>query len=192
MGHDEGKSWAAAWAKAVGEQIQRVRKSRGMTVQRLSQICGELQYPIPRSTLTNLETGRKESVVVQEVAILAEALGVPAVELLFPGLPDGPFEYLPGQTATAWKALEQFTGETAGRIPGPLDKESHLDLMRSVAYHTNELRELERKIQGSKPGSGSETYVQMLKDTERRIKTERRALKAFGYTITDGEGAGDE
>ncbi|MDO1482052.1 helix-turn-helix domain-containing protein [Rhodococcus ruber] len=192
MGHDEGKSWAAAWAKAVGEQIQRVRKGRGITVQRLSQLCSELRYPIPRSTLTNLETGRKESVVVQEVVVLAQALGVPAVELLFPGLPDGPFEYLPGQTATAWEALEQFTGETAGRIPGPLDKESHLDLMRSVAYHTNDLRELERKIQESEPGPGRETYVQLLKSTERQIQTARWALKAFGYTITDGEGAGDE
>lgn len=43
--------------------------------------------------------------------MLAAALGVPPVALLFPNLPDGDVEVLPGQVMSSADAMRWFTGE---------------------------------------------------------------------------------
>lgn len=148
MGPDTGKAWAAGWAKSVGAEIQKHRKQRGLTVQRLSEKCSELHYPIPRSTLTNLEVGRKESLVVQELVVIATALNVPPVQLLFPGLMTEQCEFLPGQYTTAWDALKQFTGEDG--LPDAASMRDqpgyHLSLMRQVDHNAAQVMTLKARI----------------------------------------------
>jgi hypothetical protein len=63
-----------------------------------------------------LESGRKRSLDIAELLILAAALGVPPVTLLFPDLPDGDVEVLPGEFVSSIAALLRFTGE---RDPDP-------------------------------------------------------------------------
>ena len=53
--------------------------------------------------------------------VLAAALEVPPVELLFPDLPDGEVEALPGRVTTSWQAVQWFSGESQGKdclVPG--------------------------------------------------------------------------
>ncbi|WP_139812926.1 helix-turn-helix domain-containing protein [Prescottella equi] len=149
MGPDTGKAWAAGWAKSVGAEIQKHRKQRGLTVQRLSEKCSELHYPIPRSTLTNLEVGRKESLVVQELVVIATALNVPPVQLLFPGLMTEQCEFLPGQYTTAWDALKQFTGEDG--LPDAASMRDqpgyHLSLMRQIDYNAAQIMKTRARIE---------------------------------------------
>lgn len=90
-------------------------------MQGLSEACESLGYPIPRSTLTNLELGRKESVVLQELAVIAAALDVPPVLLAFPTQMEERIEVLPNAYATTLGAIRWFTGEAPLFATRPTD-----------------------------------------------------------------------
>jgi len=76
--------WPREWTAQVGRAVVRCRKQQGVSAARLSELCAEAGFPIPRNTITNLENGRKESLPVHEVVVLAEALKVSPADLLFP------------------------------------------------------------------------------------------------------------
>lgn len=112
----EQAEWSAAWTAVVGEQVRAWRERRGVkSVQKLADGCTELGYPIPRATLDALERGRRPSLPVHELAVIAAALDVPPVLLLFP-LHDTSTEVLPGVRAEPAVALRWFAGE--GTRPG--------------------------------------------------------------------------
>ncbi len=68
-------------SRVVGRQLKRLRESRGLSAQRLADRCAELGAPeINRSVIANIES-RRESVSIDEVSILAQALDVSPVQL---------------------------------------------------------------------------------------------------------------
>jgi len=107
---NQGESWHRDTAKRIGEAIAARRKTLGITAQQLAERCKHLGVPIHRTTITKIENGRPRF-DVGELLVLAVALDVPPVLLLFPGLPDGEVERLPGDRGTSEAALWWFTGE---------------------------------------------------------------------------------
>jgi transcriptional regulator with XRE-family HTH domain len=81
-----------------------------MSAQELSDRCSELGYPVARNTITNLENGRKEVVSVQEVDVLARALNIPPVMLLYPIGLDDRVDVLPGAGRELFEAIQWFAG----------------------------------------------------------------------------------
>jgi hypothetical protein len=65
--------------------------------------------PIPRSVLANFESGRRGTVSVAELLVLAGALDCPPVELIVPLAPDGAVELLPHRLSSAREADAWFT-----------------------------------------------------------------------------------
>jgi hypothetical protein len=84
--------------------------------------------------IANLESGRKRGLDVAELLVLAAALDVPPVTLLFPGLPDADTEKLPGQTVSAVAAMLWFTGEYADSDLGRLLKLSRDRLLKQAQH----------------------------------------------------------
>lgn len=80
----QGREWPGDWTEHIGKAVARHRKQKGLSAQALSDRCAEMGFRIPRNTITNLENGRKESVPVHEMWLLARALDVAAIDLLFP------------------------------------------------------------------------------------------------------------
>ena len=78
------EGWPEALTKSVVAQISSYRKKRGLSYQQLAEQCTELGYPTLRTTLANLEAHKRKSLTLHELIILAAALDVPPVELLFP------------------------------------------------------------------------------------------------------------
>ncbi len=106
---EQGREWVRRWTASVSETI---RIARGkMSAQQLSDRCAKLGYPIPRSTIQNLEIGRKESISIHEVVVLAQALNIPPLQLIFPIGREQNFELLPDTTVPTWLAASWFTGE---------------------------------------------------------------------------------
>ncbi len=81
-----------------------------MTAVQLSARCEELGLPIHRTTLSKIEKGRS-SFDLAELIILARALNVPPLELIYPDLPDGMTEVWPSTDARSIDAAQWFTGE---------------------------------------------------------------------------------
>ena len=96
------ENWPAALAGTIAGEVRRYRKLRGMTAQELADRCGEIGMPFPRAVLANFETGRRPTVSVAELLVLAAALEVPPVVLIAPIGRARTAEALPGQELDPW------------------------------------------------------------------------------------------
>lgn len=105
--------WPAELSAAIAAEVRRHRLAKGMSAQQLSDACAALGMAIPRSVLSNLENGRRESVSVAEVLVLAAALGVPPAALIFPVGYATKAHPLPGIAAHPMDAVFWFAGEAS-------------------------------------------------------------------------------
>ncbi len=72
-------------AEAVASRLREVRKARGWSAQQVAARCAALGMPqLDRSTVANIENGRRQRIGVDELLVLAFALGVAPVHLLVP------------------------------------------------------------------------------------------------------------
>jgi 8-oxo-dGTP diphosphatase len=80
-----------------------------MSAQQLATACAKLGLSISRSTLADLENGRRTTLTVAELLVIASALDVEPLRLLVP-LDDGDVEMLPDVEVNPWKATKDFAG----------------------------------------------------------------------------------
>lgn len=104
--------WSKSFAARIAERIRATRDAAGLTVADLAQRCADRGLTVPRTTITNLETGRRASVDLAEFLVIADALGVPPISLLFPLGTAATVDVLPGREVPTWDAVAWFTGET--------------------------------------------------------------------------------
>ena len=113
--------WAAGIVKVIAREIKRFRTEQGLSAQQLADECKRLGYPIPRSVLANLEIGRRETISVPELLILAQALHIPPIRLLLPlgqhapaqgdGVPPDLVDVAPGEPRTTAQVLKWLRGD---------------------------------------------------------------------------------
>jgi transcriptional regulator with XRE-family HTH domain len=146
----QGESWATAVVSTVAAEVCRRRTELGLSQQELAEQCTALGYPIPRNVLANLESGRRTSLQVVELLVLAEALRCIPVALLFPVGHREAVHALPGSPWSALLAADWFSGLT------PDNEDNSLFLYRNYSEQwqaraaTNaELRELRVKLKSS-------------------------------------------
>lgn len=100
-------------AERVGQAVAEAREGIGgrrMTAQALANRCAELGHPLDRSVIAKLEKGFRQSVTVADLLVLAAALDVPPVALLF-ALDQPETELLPGEMRQTWPAIQWFAAE---------------------------------------------------------------------------------
>lgn len=102
----------AVWRDEVNARIARaIKAARGdRSAQVIADETARLGLPLTRDTLANIENGRKKSVDIPELLVLAKALGVPPLSLIYPDLVDVEVRALPCHTATAGDAALEFCG----------------------------------------------------------------------------------
>jgi transcriptional regulator with XRE-family HTH domain len=124
--------WSKQLTARVAEQLRRFRKEAGLTVAQVAQLCTEHGLAVPGTTITNLENGRRHSVDLAEFLVLAEVLGVPPINILFPLDTAPTVDVLPGQQVSTWAGLAWFTGETASTEAAPKGSQRELlDVFRA-------------------------------------------------------------
>jgi transcriptional regulator with XRE-family HTH domain len=116
-----GDAWHRATAERVGKAVARFRKDAHLTAQQLAERCKELGAPIHRTTITKIEGGRSRF-DLGEWLILAAALNVPPVVLLYPDMPDGQVEIIPGETDASFVALGWVTGQAVSLFSDKVTK----------------------------------------------------------------------
>lgn len=102
---DQG-TWSGRFAAHVARRVRDLRDERGMSAQKLSDACTELGHPIHRSVLANLENGRRGTLDVCELFVIARALGVAPAALLVGGddVEIGDGVSMSRESAVAWIA----------------------------------------------------------------------------------------
>ena len=115
----QSPEWPDRLAATIAGEVFRYRRNQGMSAQTLSDRCTELGMTIPRAVISNLENGRRTSVSVAELLVLAAALDVPPASLVFPvGYTDST-EALPGATVPPFEAVRWVAGEEHSTTPTP-------------------------------------------------------------------------
>jgi hypothetical protein len=83
-----------------------------MTAAALAQRTAELGYPISRVAIGKLENNHREGKFdLGELIVLAEALSIPEIALIYGGHPDEPVELLPAYAKPSFEALARFIGD---------------------------------------------------------------------------------
>ncbi|MFH8471983.1 helix-turn-helix transcriptional regulator [Streptomyces sp. NPDC018000] len=145
--------WSPSFTARVAEQMRRARKAAGLTVAEAAEACASLGLAVPKTTITNLETGRRSSIDLAEFLVLAEVYKVPPISLLFPLGTDASVAVLPGREVPTWEAVSWFTGETPLDKPAPegsardvLDTyRAHSDAVTTALTSTRLAKERRRK-----------------------------------------------
>ncbi|MGW0782468.1 helix-turn-helix domain-containing protein [Streptomyces sp. NPDC002913] len=102
--------WSAGLALSIAAEVRRHRQAQGLSAQQLSERCAKLGMPIQRSVLANLESGRRSTVNVAELLVLAAALQVAPAQLLFPVGHREKIEVLPGVEESPYEAVQWLRG----------------------------------------------------------------------------------
>jgi transcriptional regulator with XRE-family HTH domain len=105
------RPWPASLTQITARQVRRLRQQRGVSAERLAEEVSELGVRYTRGQVSNLESGRRDSITVGEILAFAAAFGVPPALLLFPVGADEQVEYLPGMPADAWQAYRFLAGD---------------------------------------------------------------------------------
>ncbi|MDP9460265.1 MAG: helix-turn-helix domain-containing protein [Actinomycetota bacterium] len=195
---DEGREWVRRWTASVAEALKAARGR--MSAQQLSERCAGLGYPIPRSTITNLEIGRKESISIQEVAVLAKALGIPPLSLVFPIGRERTVEILPGAEVPTWLAAQWFTGEATFPVPlpdggwGTNDNQQtwktsapfcfrlHSRLLKQWNDRRNDLRRARQSPGSTGDTEALEVQEELVRAAEDELRRYRELMRQVGLT----------
>ncbi len=184
MEHQQG--WSIRLAAEIGRNVAYHRgvrpgaKGRRMTVQALADRCTELGLPIGRVALTKLENGVREKVSVAEIFVLAAALEVPPVLLIFPLGRTDSVEIIPARTLSAWDAAKWLSGDARlqdgpGAVPAtttsavPLHRE-HDRLTYALAGTTKE------SLLHAEPGDPSRRFLPLAVGALRSVREFIREL----------------
>ncbi|WP_155368178.1 WD40 domain-containing protein [Catellatospora vulcania] len=83
IGHEEAPVDSHVDARTVGSRIRQLRHERGWSAQKLADECARLgMSSLTRGTIAKIESGSRAKVPLDEVVILARALGITPDELL--------------------------------------------------------------------------------------------------------------
>jgi transcriptional regulator with XRE-family HTH domain len=135
------------WGQAVTNRIAaRIKELRGeRSAQWIEDRTSELGHRISRATVWELESGQRKTITMQDLLMLAAALGVKVADLLYPDA--GMVEVLPGVEVRRDEALYQLVDMSASRQQ-LLDAYAEIQAdIRSLQAHTGALmNQLVQKI----------------------------------------------
>ncbi|ATL64866.1 hypothetical protein CRH09_00050 [Nocardia terpenica] len=107
-------------------------------------------YKVSRSAIADIENRRRKYISTAELSVIAWALAVPPVRLLYPALPDGDAEVVPGVHKSASQAMTWFSGETVF-TPPPLASTDFADADERRAESQKASDRLVALVDGQKP-----------------------------------------
>ncbi|MFD7917751.1 helix-turn-helix domain-containing protein [Streptomyces sp. NPDC059740] len=111
---DDVPEWVDQVMATVAAEVRRRRKEMGWSAQDLADRCEEIGHPIPRNVIANMESGRRSTLPLVDVMVLAEALNTAPIGLIYPVGYVEDVQRLPLQDATSTlNALRWFTGEAS-------------------------------------------------------------------------------
>jgi transcriptional regulator with XRE-family HTH domain len=114
--NDPASSWPQKLSGQIGRTVRAWRQQRQLSLEALAKRCERLGYPVLRTNLYHLESGRRKTLSIQELLVLSAALQVqPAVLIASPEHPL--VEALPGVNLLGAEMYEWVTG----RLGAPYD-----------------------------------------------------------------------
>ncbi|MCA2303189.1 helix-turn-helix transcriptional regulator [Mycobacterium intracellulare] len=175
-----GEDWHRATAERIGKAVVKYRRDAGLTAQQLAERCRDLGVPIHRTTITKIEGGRSRF-DLGELLILAAALEVPPMVLLYPELPGGEVELIPDRPASSWDAYLWATG-AAPSFTNPGARPSKGAELLAATTRRAELIAVQPHLQIQAAAEPDEVFKAALKD---RVASTRDEISRLSALIRD-------
>ena len=134
--------WPARLTHSIATEVRRRRKARKWSAQRLSDECAKAGMEIARSLISDLEMGRRAHISVAEWLVIAKALDVAPILLVFPFGVQEETEVVPGEIRPTFAAARWATAERP--FPGPDDAAYLAGIADAWNYSTGNPMELYR------------------------------------------------
>jgi len=140
--------------RRVGAQVAAQRKRLGWTGAELVSRCEALGYSkLSASAVSKIETGGRDGLTLAELLVLAAALGVPPVSLVFPLAGAGDVNTTPATRVSAWEAASWLAGEepleepaAEGTPRGDLEDHRNHALGVQAAFQSDRLATERRRL----------------------------------------------
>jgi transcriptional regulator with XRE-family HTH domain len=183
---DQGRAWAARIAGGIGERIAFYRVRAHLSAEAVAGRCAELGMPsISRVVITKLENGRRETVSTAELHVLAAALGVAPIVLLFPlGHAPG-VEVLPGRKVDPWDACRWFAGDDDRDGPLGLWRDHQRiesQIQRMDTYRAHSMDSAHRPPGAQPPLVTPQIFADNIEVLAASLRRVREALRGQGMT----------
>lgn len=104
------QSFDEALVSRIAPEVRRLRSEKKLSAQKLADRTEEIGFCVSRATITEIEIGRRKYISIGELLVLAAALDVSLLDLVFPGYADTEVEVLPGVFVAKSDTLENFGG----------------------------------------------------------------------------------
>lgn len=193
-----GKAWELDLAARLGQAVQTRRNALGLTAQQLAQRTADLGYPITRVAISKIEGNmRAGKVDVAELIVLAKALEMPPVLLLYPGFPEGYDVRVETPTAHDFKTGSDSGGEPAFSVSFPAEVETLpgqlANCRDAVLWFSGQRPSMWHSGEGPSeelPGELGASIVQsdaLAMETERQVAAQRREVAREGVSEADAE-----
>lgn len=191
------KNWQEGLMARVARSLKEAREAQKpkLSVAKLADRTSDIGYPMSRTVIADIELGRRRSLDVVELIVLAAALNIPPVLLLYPEAPDGEVEVLPGVSASSDDAIAWFSGESLrpGRVSseGVFEVPPHsegVELLKAIRerrdthpFGLSALRLIHRENPEDLPRDVAETLV----IADRRRAKLNAEIERLGGTVRD-------
>lgn len=169
--------WPGRLAGVIAGEVRRYRDARKMSARELAERCTELGMDIPQAVIANLENKRRPLVSVAELLVLARALEVPPLRLLFPLGYAADMEILPDVMEDTWVAAKHFIGENGALGVVDLFRDHEHYLGRFLASYREVV-----KLQDADLMQAGERYEQMRREDLPPLRRTRQMIRAQGLT----------
>jgi transcriptional regulator with XRE-family HTH domain len=191
------RDWARTTTSRAAGEIKRRRGEH--TVQWLSDRTADYGHRISRSRISDLERGSRGGALgVAELIVLAKALGVPPVVLVFALGRERTVELLPDTEVDTWAAAKWFTGEAP--FPGSNEavEDSPPAYFRTQDRMIADWNQLRREVAKARaqvvqhPGrpdlehmaQGDVDYFEgRLRSVEEQIRLHRASVRRYGVDL---------
>jgi transcriptional regulator with XRE-family HTH domain len=143
----EATTWGVREAVAIGRRIARRRDILRLSAQDVADRCARLgMSSLTRQVLSRMEHGRRESVSTAELAVLAAALEIAPILLLYPVGLAAEVEYLPGHVADPLEAARWWDDEAALAEDGSISAGDRTSVVMLFDDHEHVLAELSEEL----------------------------------------------
>ncbi len=137
-------SWPDEVTTRIASEIKRLRSEvLDISGQALSDRTDKLGHRVSRSTISEIESGRRKSITVADLVILAAALDTVPIALIYPGPYDADIRALPKAELPQIWAVRWFAGELRTISEVPFDSKGHTVRIPHPKVYRDNLEDLE-------------------------------------------------
>ncbi|MEV7271593.1 helix-turn-helix domain-containing protein [Streptomyces bacillaris] len=185
--------WEDHVMATVAGEVRRRRKELRWSAQDLADRCEAIGYPIPRNVIANMESGRRAVLPLVEVMVLAKALRMSPISLIYPvGYVDEVRQLPYEEPQPAWDALQWFTGNESAEdatdhmldhfLAHDLELRSALAAVESEDYERWKVRTAPNRVQREAAERALARYADQAANAKYELGRHRDAIREAGGT----------